>query len=256
MNDCTRLFRNCLGIIGNPIEMEYPIIKMSELLNTSETSRKSADARSSMEFGSENNFDPHNMSVSTLETIINEMLNNSKPNDTQSEQQINQIYNNTKATDDNQIKQIKPEENDNNVEIKRSLSLVIPRHSIHIVNDFAKTQTPDVRRNSKQTTFPSVDISNSPIAKPNQMVISKENIRTSNHDDVNKQKQISRPIMGKNALLKRPYVDSTDSIIVQDIVLDKYTPVLNHYVTRMNQRRLSRTRLDSCDDDFSDVVSI
>lgn len=183
-----------------------------------------------------------------------EILNNSKMNlDNQIEQPLDQIYNNTREIDEKPNEKL--DENDNNVEIKKQLTLVIPRPSLRIVNDITKTQTPDVQRNSTQLVFPLDDIS---IDKQNNDAIGKD-IKDcqSTNDGMNKQKQI-RPIMGKNALLKKANIDRSDSLIVQDIILDKYNPVLNHYVTKMYQRRLSRSRLDtSCDDDFySDGVCI
>lgn len=191
----------------------------------------------------------------TLEsTVPMEILNNSKMNlDNQIEQPLDQIYNNTKEIDETNIEKL--DENDNNVEIKKQLTLVIPRPPLRIVNDITKTQKPDVQRNSTQLVFPLEDISI--IDKQNDVIGKDIKDCQSMNDGMNKQKQI-RPIMGKNALLKKANIDRSDSLIVQDIILDKYNPVLNHYVTKMYQRRLSRSRLDtSCDEDFySDGVCI
>lgn len=230
-----------------------PPIRMSELANTSIISTWSDKNNDDQE--QDITSEPADNIIES--TILTEILNNSKTNlDNQIEQHLNQIYNNTKEIEEKPIEKV--DENDNNVEIKKQLTLVIPRPSLRIVNDITKTQTPDVQRNSTQLVFPHEDIEDISIAKQNQGIIGTD-IKDCQalNDAMNKQKQI-RPIMGKNALLKKANIDRSDSLIVQDIILDKYNPVLNHYVTKMYQRRLSRSRLDtSCEDDFySDGVCI
>lgn len=177
-------------------------------------------------------------------------MNTSKVNN---EQQLDQINNEINNIEENNEKQL--DENDNKIAPKQPLTLLIPKTSFRIVNDITKIPTPDVNRNCTQTMFPLEDGDDITSSKQNHTVISSDNPVMNNGKS--KQKQ-NRPIMGKNALLKKANIDRSDSLIVQDIVLDKYNPVLNHYVTKMYHRRLSRTRLDSSgdEDSFSEGVCI
>lgn len=218
-------------------------------LNTSRTSTCSNDCKKIQEY---DNMEQQTFSICSATS--EQYLNNSKlNNDIQPEQQLDQIFNDSNKSEKKCDKQL--DENDNKIQTKKPLTLMIPRTSFRIVNDITKIQTPDVRRNSTQILFPSEDGDSISISKQNHMVITNEH-QTFN-DGTSKQKQI-RPIMGKNALLKKANIDRSDSLIIQDMVLDKYNPVLNHYVTKMYHRRLSRTRLNSsCDEDsFSEGVCI
>lgn len=216
-------------------------------LNTSTTSTWSNDCSKNQVHVS---VDQRRFSICSA--VSEQLLNNSKlNNDIQPEQQLDQTHNETKRIEEKDDKPL--DENDNKIEPKKPLTLMIPRTSFRIVNDITKIQTPDVKRNSTQIIFPLEDGDDISNDKQNHMVITRENPIM--NDGTNKQKQI-RPIMGKNALLKKANIDRSDSLIVQDIVLDKYNPVLNHYVSKMYHRRQSRTRLNSsCDEDsFSEGV--
>lgn len=261
---------------------------MSDLLNSSITSTGSSQAASNevsydtepintsfdstaelLNYSKTNLFNQNEQEIDQYEkkTIANEELivtNNNKDdvknqfNLSRTIEEIN-IENNNKNETKNQSNLILPrtedlEEINEESDTKKQLKLIIPKPSFQIVNDITKIQIPDVKRNSAQFVFPCQDMIDISVSKQNQTSLI-EDTRTTN-DLKNKQKQI-RPIMGKNALLKKANIDPGDSLIIQDIVLDKYNPVLNHYVTRMYHRRLSRSRLNSsCDDDFySDMVS-
>lgn len=223
-----------------------PSVRMSDLANTSITSTTSDQANNC-----QNNeyTDPPNNPTDLHST---EILNNSKfTKDQEPDQQPNLIYNKINKVDE--VNEKKIEELNKNADTMKHLKLIIPKTSLRIVNDINKIQTPDVKRNSTLFIFPVADMDDISINKQNHMVISRENL-TTNQFTV-KQKQI-RPIMGKNALLKRANIEKNDSVIVQDIVLDKYNPVLTHYVTKMHRRRMSKSRLtSSCEDDaYSDGV--
>lgn len=210
---------------------------MSDLNTSKSSSTWSNRAESSTEH-------PNNVSIcaNTSSSILNNSVDTS---DIQTDQQLNQIYNPTK------IMKGKLDENEN-VHLKAQLKLLIPQSSYRIVDDLRKDQTPDVERNSTQLI--TEEIRDAFVAKPNKMSLSKDNLLMAS-DDLNKQKQ-ARPIMGRNALLKKANIDRCDSVIIQDIILDKYNPVLTHYVSRMYHRRLSKTRLDSSSEDVYSDVSV
>lgn len=62
----------------------------------------------------------------------------------------------------------------------------------------------------------------------------------------------NRPIMGKAALLKKANLERNDSLIIHELITNRYNEALTHYHSRMYQRR--KSKIDSSEDEYSDTV--
>lgn len=96
---------------------------------------------------------------------------------------------------------------------------------LNLVNDFSKEQSL-LEKNIQETTKTKIS-------------------------SCSKSKQ-NKPIMGKVALLKKANVERNDSLIIHELITNRYNDALNHYHNRMYQRR--KSKIDSSEDEYSDTV--
>ncbi|KAJ8938511.1 hypothetical protein NQ318_005175 [Aromia moschata] len=96
---------------------------------------------------------------------------------------------------------------------------------VNVLNDLSKPQSPMAEKNTSDHVTSAKD---SP-ARPNR----------------------NMPVMGRSALLKKANVDNTDSLIIYDLITEKYHGVINHYLDRSYRRRKMRSESPS---NYSDTV--